>query len=291
MTITSTVAKEENGSIQITFTIPFGLIKETQEKVISETAREIEISGFRKGKAPLEKVREKIDKQTLLEKSLQQILPKALGEAITEHKIRPAIYPKFEVLSAKENEDWQIRAVTCEIPEVILGDYRKLITQASKVKSIWTPGMDKSEESPSAEASRDKKEQKIIKLLLETVKVNVPKLLIDEEVNSRLSNLLARIEKLGLTLEGYLASIGKTPEALREDYGLQAKNSLTLDLILAKIGQEERIEVTPSQIDEALKAAAADPKLYEKLNTPEQKLMIKEILLKRAALDSLIKLI
>jgi hypothetical protein len=36
--------------------------------------------------------------------------------------------------------------------------------------------------------------------------------LIDEEVNSRLSKLLERIEKLGLTLESYLSSIGKTAQ-------------------------------------------------------------------------------
>lgn len=290
MAITTTVAKEENGSIQITFTIPFDLIKQAQEKVVFESASETEIPGFRKGKAPLEKVKEKIDKQTLLEKSLQKVLPEALGKAINEHHLKPAIYPKFEVISAKENENWQIRAVTCEIPEIILGDYKKTLAGTAKAKTIWTPGKGKPTEKPN-EPSREEKEQEVVKTLLETVKIDIPRLLIDEEVNSRLANLLARIEKLGLTLEGYLASIAKTPEQLREEYALQAKNSLSMEFILAKIAREEKIEINQAQIDETLKATTADPELYEKLNTPEQKLVIKEILVKRAALDSLIKLI
>lgn len=286
--ITHAVAKSDDGTIQITFTIPYSIVEESQKKVVEEFAKTAEIAGFRKGKAPVEKVREKIEPNTLIEKSLGLILPKALGEVITQNKLKPAIYPKFEVIKTNTDEDWQIRAVTCEIPEVILGDYRKLITGA---KTIWTPGMDKKEESHSAEVSRDKKEQDVIKILLDSVKITIPKILIDEEVNSRLSNLLERIEKLGLTLEGYLTSIGKTPQALREEYGTQAKNTITLDLVLNKIGTEEKIQISEEQINDALKAVSADPKLFEKLNTPEQRLLIKGVLMRKGALDYLVTLL
>jgi FKBP-type peptidyl-prolyl cis-trans isomerase (trigger factor) len=289
MAITTTVAKSTDGTIQITFTLPFDLIKDARDKVIVEFAKEAEIPGFRKGKAPLDKIKEKINPQTLLEKSLKLILPKALGEAITEHKIKPAIYPKFEIISAKENEDWQVRAVTCELPEIILGDYKQTLTGAGKAKTIWTPQKGKPDEKPK-EPSREEKEQEIMKVLLETIKVNIPKILSDEEVNSRLASLLARIEKLGLTLEGYLASLGKTPESLRDEYETQAKNALCLDLILNKICEEEKIQVTEEEIDGALKAAASDPKLYEKLNTPEQRLLIKSVLARRQALDLLVSM-
>lgn len=277
--ITSTVARSEDAIIQITFNIPFYLIKEAREKVIVEYAKEAEIPGFRKGKAPLDKVKEKIDPQTLLEKSLGQILPKALGDVITEHKIKPALYPKFELIKAEENEDWQIRAVTCELPEVNLSDYKKIIIGASK-----------KEESHSAKASRDEEEQEIIKILLERIKIKIPKLLIDEEVNSRLAGLLEKIEKLGLNLEGYLNSLGKTPETLREEYRLQAQNTISLELILNAIIETEKLKVEESEIDNAIKAASADSKLAEKLNAPEQRRMIKNVLLKRKALDYLASL-
>jgi len=273
--ITHAVAKSDDGTIQITFSIPYSTVEESQKKVVEEFAKTAEIAGFRKGKAPVEKVREKIEPNILIEKSLGLILPKALGEAITQNKLKPAIYPKFEVIKANTDEDWQIRAVTCELPEINLGDYKKIIK----------------EESHSKEASRDKREQKVIKILLDSVKITLPKILIDEEVNSRLSNLLERIEKLGLTLEGYLTSIGKTPQALREEYGTQAKNTITLDLILNKISTEEKIQISEEQINDALKAVSADPKLFEKLNTPEQRLLIKGVLMRRSALDYLVTLL
>jgi len=281
--ITSTVAKEDNGNIQITFTIPYSQVASAQEKVVEEYAKEAEIPGFRKGNAPIEKVREKIPAATLTEKSLARILPEALSGAIKENKIRPAIYPKFELISAKPNENWQVRAVTCELPMVVLPDYAKLI----KEQTIILP----KEESHSAEASRDKKEQKVIKILLDAIKINIPKLLISEEVDARLSSLLQRIEKLGLSLEGYLGSISKTPDKLREEYEIQTKNTISIELILNEVIKDQKIEVGDKEIDEAIKAASADPKLAESLNTPEQRRFIQSVLARRAALDYLTSLV
>lgn len=267
--VTSVLAKSEDKTIQITFTIPFALVKKAQTEVIAEYAQEAEIPGFRKGKAPADVVKGKIPVATLIEKSLAKVLPEALGETITQNKIKPAIYPKFELIKAEDNQDWQVRASTCELPEVILGDYKAAMSSIIKV----------------ADMTREVKEQKVITALLESQKINIPKLLISEEVDARLASLLERIEKLGLTLEGYLGSIGKTPENLRSEYETQSENTIALELILNKIAEERKIEITEKQVDEAIAAASADTKLAEKLNTPEQKRIIRSLLARRAALD------
>ena len=131
----------------------------------------------------------------------------------------------------------------------------------------------------------------MIKILLETIKVNIPKLLIDEEVNARLSSLLDKIERLGLTLDSYLVSLGKTPETLRSEYQVQAKNTIALDLTLTAIAQEAKIDIKETEIDAAIKAAGADPKVSERLNTPEQRRVIRSVLSRRSALDSLTTLL
>ena len=200
MEIKSVVAREENGNIQITFSVPYALIKKAQDEAISEMSRDIEIPGFRKGKAPLSKVRQKISESSLIEHSLSHILPKALGKAMEEHKLRLAVYPKFELISAKKDEDWQIRGVSCELPAVDLGDYRSIV--AGEIRAV----------SLKKEPSKQEKEQAAIKALLTSIKIKIPNILIEEEAQSRLSNLLSRLEKLGLALESYLASTGKKPD-------------------------------------------------------------------------------
>ena len=78
-------------------------------------------------------------------------------------------------------------------------DYAKLI----KEQTIILP-----KKNPTPPRLQDKKEQKVIKLLLDSIKINIQTSSL-QEVDARLSSLLQRIEKLGLSLEGYLGSISK----------------------------------------------------------------------------------
>ncbi len=289
--INTVVAKQDDGTIQITFTIPFEIVDLERQASLKEYAKEMEIPGFRKGMAPIEKVAEKVPGESLIEHTLRHILPRALADAIVKHNIKPAIYPKFELVSAKEGENWEVKAVTCELPEVELGDYKKGVTGALRAKNLWTPASAKATAGkPVGEPTKEEKEQEVIKTLLETVKVKIPNVLIEEEVNARLASLLERIEKLGLSLESYLSSIGKNPESLREEYALQAQNTIVLDLALEKIAQNEKITVEEPKIDEMVKATSPDPKVQERLNTPDQRRLIAGVLRRRAALDYLTSL-
>lgn len=265
------IARQDDGGVQITFTIPYDEIKKAQAETVEEMAKDIEVKGFRKGKAPLEKVKEKIPQATLIEHSLSHILPKALGEAIKENDLKLAIYPKYELLKAEEGKDWEIVAKTCELPEVNLGDYKTVVGGEIRAASL------------KKELAREEKEQVALKAVLTGIKIIIPRILIDEEVNSRLSSLLSRIEKLGLALETYLPSIGKTPDSLRVEYETQANEALALDLILSKIAETENLTVTEAEVNEALKTASDS-------DIESQKRIVESVLKKRRALEFLTSL-
>lgn len=285
--VTSVIARESDGNIQITFTIPFEIVKKAQEETIAEMAKDIEVPGFRKGNAPLSKVAERIPQNTLVEHSLGHILPKALAESINENKLKIAIYPKFELISANEGEAWQIKGTTCELPEIKLGDYKKSIQGLSAPSKIIVPG----KEAPK-EMTKEEKEQMVIKALLEGVKVTIPQILVEEEVASRLSNLLGRLEKLGLALESYLSSIGKTVDQMRKEYEMQSRDAIALDLILSKVAEEEKLTASEAEIDAAvnMSTATTNEKVENKEDLESRKRLIESILKRRQALDFLISL-
>lgn len=287
--VTSVIARETDGTIQITFTIPFPLIKKAQDETIAEMAKDVEVPGFRKGNAPLAKVAAKIPENTLIEHSLGHLLPKALAESIDEHKLKLTIYPKFELIKAKDGEDWEIRGTTCELPKIELGDYKKFVAGELRSASIITTKKGDDADITAAQG-REKKEQAVIKALIENIKFTLPKILIEDEVTSRLSNLLARIEKLGLSLDSYLASIGKTVESLRTEYEAQAKDAISLDIILTKISEAEKLEVNPKEIDQALKMSQAAPGGENQADLENKKRLYESILKRRQALDFLINL-
>jgi len=282
-----TVAKSPDGSVQINFNIPYEFIEPKRQEVLKEIAQNVEVPGFRKGKAPLDKAEAAIDANAILERMLSKILPPLLAETIDKNKLKLAIYPKFSLIKANKDEDWQIRADTCELPEVDLGDYKKTIAGSLRAKAIWKPGEDKKEDK---QMSREEKEQVAIKTLLESVKITIPKILLDEEVNMRLSKLLERLEKMGLNLEGYLSSISKTAESLRTEYEKQAHDAIALELILNKVSASENVKVEEKEIEEIIKVSAADTELGKDLNTPDKKRMVESILSRRKALDILIAL-
>ncbi len=285
----STLARSEDGTIQITFKIPNEIIEETKKTVLKKLSKEVDIPGFRPGQAPLSKVEEKVSKDTLLEKILTYILPDILNEAIKEYKIKPSIYPRIELIKARLGEDWEIRATTCELSQVELGDYKQKIIAALRVQKIWTPDSLK-EEKEEKQLSREEKEQLVIKTLLESIKVKVPKILIDEEVNSKLSKFLERLEKLGLSLETYLSSTGKSPQDLRNEYERQAYEGISLDLILTKIAQDENLEVNPKDVETAINFAKSDPKISDDFESEERKKFIEAILKRKKALEYLVNL-
>lgn len=280
--ISSVIAKESDGNIQITFTIPFTLIEAAQDETAKEMAKDIEIPGFRKGQAPLSKAREKIPQGKLIEHSLSHILPKALAESVTENKLKIAVYPRFELVSAKEGEAWQIKGTTCELPEVTLGEYKKAVAGALRRDSIIVPGKEVKEKS------REEKEGVVLKAILDNVKINIPKILVEEEADSRLSSLLARLEKLGLALESYLASINKKAEDLRADYAIQAKDAISIDLILNKIAETENLKVEEKEIDSAIQMSQASKNSNE--DPESRKRYLESILKRRKALDFLLSL-
>lgn len=271
--VSSTVAKTDDGTIQITLTIPHKTIQEERTKAIAEAAKDIVIDGFRKGMAPLDKVETKMGEQVVIEKTLTKILPEALGKIVEKEKLALALYPKFELISAEKDKDWQVRATSCELPKVTLGDFQKEIL-AGKPKE-------------KKELSSGEKENLVLTAILKTSEVKIPKLLIAEEVEARLTSLLARLEKLSLKLESYLASVGKTPEGLRSEYEKQVAESITLELALNEIAKKEGIEVKETEIDEAIKASL--PEAKDQTVNPAQKQMLKGVILRQKTLAFLAK--
>lgn len=282
-----TIAKSDDGSVQITFSIPIEKINDEKEKAANELGKELEVPGFRKGSAPASKVIEKLGEQKILEHALSHILPKMFGSAVEKHKIKPNIYPKFEVLNSTDEKFLQVRANTCEIPKFDLGDYKEKIKGEGRSEKLWTPGKDEGKK----ETSFDEKSQMVIKSLLENIKVSIPKMLVDDEVNGRLSRLLEKIDKLGLTLDSYLASIGKNVTTIREEYEKQSREAITLDLILTKIAAKEGLKVSEDEMKEAFKAASADKSLSLENASVENKRIIELIMLRRKALEHLSNLI
>ncbi len=272
--ITSALQKEPNGTIRLTMTIPSSDVRKTWEEVISDVVKNAEIQGFRKGKAPKKLVEEKADKEKIKEEVLKKLLPLAYTDAVKTQNIKPIINPKIHIEKLEEGKDWQFHALTCEAPDIKLGEYKKNIQKITAKSKIIIPGK---EPLPA-------KFEDLVKALLDNVTAGIPGILVENETDRLLSQTLEDVKKLGLTLDQYLSSTGKKPEDLRAEYGKKAENDIKLEFALLKIAEEEKIVVEEKEIEEAINASKSDD---ERKNLESNRYLLASILRQQKTLDFL----
>jgi trigger factor len=249
-TIKSTLSWQDKATFTLKITIPAARIKKVRQQAIKELAKAASVPGFRKGKAPAELIEKKINEEQLFQKILEKILPEAYLESIKQHKLTPIIEPKITLEKVKQGEDWVIKAVACQYPQVNLNNYKEAVRKLNAAKKIWTPGK---EEKPEEKAKNSEEQlQKIIELLLKKIKVEIPQIMIEKEVEDKLISLVDQLQKTGLTLDQYLVRTGKSLEAIKEEYKKQAEEKWSLEFILTKIADQEKIQVSDNEIKAVL---------------------------------------
>lgn len=237
--------------IILTVTVKQDEVKTSYVKALEKIAAEAEIKGFRKGKAPTSLVEKEVDKKIIYEETLKNVISESYKQAVEQEKIRPIIPPKAELVSTEEGKDWVIKFTACVKPSVKLKEYKKAIQnlKASKKPKLIVPGKpepDEKETKPTLD--------ELLTTLLTEAEVEISDLLAEEEANRQLSKLLDQLQKLGLTVDQYIASKNTNVENLRAGYLNQAKDTLKLEFILDEIANSENITVTDEDIKKALES-------------------------------------
>jgi len=276
---TTQLEKQQDGTIKITITLPADKIKTTQDAVIDDLAKQTNIAGFRKGKAPKEMAAGKLDSEQVREDVLKRLLPQAYIEAVQEYKLNPIMNPKMHVEKIEDGKDWIFYALTCEMPEIEPGDYKNNVKKVSAKSKIIIPGKEEENKKPTVE--------EIMKAILTGVKTQIPQVLSEQEADRLLSQLLNDIKRLGLSLDQYLASTNRKPEDLRAEYLKRAQDDIKLEFVLQKIAEIEKITVDENEIEEAIQKAKNPA---EKENLTANKYVLAGILRQQKTLDFLMNL-
>lgn len=274
--------KRESGNIILTITVPAEQVKRTFDEIKKEALKEVSVPGFRKGKVPPKIAEKHLDEDKLTEALFNRLIPPAYGEVVEKEKIRPIIPPQLKVLSFKKDADLVFEAKTAERPEVNLGDYEAVLKKL-KGKVIYGPKGKPLEGGEKITAGQ------VLEKLRQTAELKIPPLLIEQELQRMLSALIDQTQRLGITVEQYLASQGKTADQLRNEYRETAERNLEDEFIISEIAKEEKIEVNPKEIEEAI-AAAPDEKSKEIFGQDRGRVYIEDILRKRKTIEYLLRL-
>ena len=107
--------------------------KAAQKEALAKLAKNVKIDGFRKGKAPVQMVKARIGKGTILEEATDIILQKNYGPILLDNNIQPVGQPEVKI--TEMSEDVFNCTVTAPVaPEVKLGDYKDLEVKKTTVR-------------------------------------------------------------------------------------------------------------------------------------------------------------
>jgi len=270
----STLTRLDDGTIQLTIPLSWTDVQKTREEVILGAIERAELPGFRKGKAPRTMVEKSLDAVKIKDEVLKKLLPQAYMSAVQEQNLKPIMNPKIQVQKIEDVKDWEFVALTVEIPEINLGNYKEAVKKITAKSKIFIPGKE------STETNFDE----IMKAVIKSVQVKIPSLLIDQEVDRLLSHTIDEIKRLGLSLDQYLASTGKTAESLREDYRVKAESDVKTEFALQKIADTENITVEEKEVEEAINKSKDDA---ERQNLEANKYLLASIIRQQKTLDFL----
>ena len=119
------INKLEHAHVEVLVTVDKENWKKAQEKAFEKAASKVEIKGFRKGKAPLNLVKDKVNQGEVLNTAIDSLLPDIYKAIIEEDGIHPYAQPKVDVTKLTLDE-LEVKFTIVTAPEVELGEYKGL---------------------------------------------------------------------------------------------------------------------------------------------------------------------
>ena len=179
------------------------------------------------------------------EKEIKVLIPKDVKDKKIAGK---EIKYKVEIIEIKEKE----------LPELnedfakTVGNYKTLDDLKKDIKDrlVKQVGM----------VNKNNYERKLFEKITEVCEVKVPKILIDREVEYMMKSLEDDLKSKDLSLQDYYTSIKTDEEKVKKEYEIVAEKRIKQELVLDKISQVEKIQVTEKEVKDKIKTIAKEMK-------------------------------
>jgi len=138
-------------------------------------------------------------------------------------------------------------------------------------------------------------EDRVMEAAVDIAQVEFPPILVETEIDRLMNQQLQRWQMSREGLEGYLKRVNKTEQELREELHPIATKRVTGSLVLGKIAEEAKIEVSDSEVGTEIKRltkgdAEKGDELQKYLNAPQSRESIRQMLITRKTIQRLVEI-
>ena len=126
--------KTSETHVDVEVTLEAAELAAAQEQAVNRLARDVKVSGFRKGKAPADLAAAQIPAEKLAETALDIAVRSSVPAVFEEIKLEPVEHPHLEITKYVPGEMIEYKTSVDVLPEIKLADYHKLKVKKPEVK-------------------------------------------------------------------------------------------------------------------------------------------------------------
>ena len=156
---------------------------------------------------------------------------------------------RFKELAGKE---YRFKVKLIEVKEKHLpelnDDFARSLGQSMDDLESLRNSMTENLKRAAAEMARRGYERKVLETVAGLAKVEFPRILVDQEIDSLLKERDMVFRERG-GLEGYLKSLNKTEAEIREEFRPEANRRVTESLVLGKVAEQEKITADEAEVN------------------------------------------
>ena len=130
----TTVKHLSETRVKLTIAAEPAELQAAEQVALKRLAKSVKVNGFRKGHVPLEVVKKHVDPNELAQETLNAALNRSVAEAFLSNEIQVLDRPEVELIKFVPSQQLEFTAEADVLPEVKLGDYRKLKVKKTEAK-------------------------------------------------------------------------------------------------------------------------------------------------------------
>lgn len=188
----------------------------------------------------------------------EQLVGAKAGDKVEVNVTFPENYGKEELNGKPAKFEVEVKEVKAKELPVLDDEFAKEVSEFETLEALKEDTTKKLEEANTARAEREY-EEAILRSVVENAKMDIPAVMVEQEIDRMVQNLAQRLQYQGLTLEQYFQFTGTDAEKMREYMKENAETKVKTELVLEALQKAEKMEV----LDEELKEKASEvSKLY-----------------------------
>ncbi|GGG72181.1 trigger factor [Corynebacterium pelargi] len=122
----SSVEKLSETRVKLTVEVPFEELKSEIDQAYAALSQQINIPGFRRGKAPRQLIDARVGRGPVLEQVVNDMLPSRYQQACEEHELAVVGQPSIDITKIEDNELVEFTAEVDIRPEIKVPDFSKI---------------------------------------------------------------------------------------------------------------------------------------------------------------------